>query len=460
MSKIKLTFAGIFCSLLLIIISCNKKSFDSLDENNEVLSGGSQTVFDEGSSAYTHAFANLTASQMQVHEIGDVAFEQTFVSAPAPIHGGLGPLYLNVSCVSCHVNDGRGKTPGLGETAASILFRISQNGTNEHGGPLGVVGFGDQIQSKSIQGTIGEGDVSISYSEQTFTYSDGETYSLRFPTYNIINPYQNIPSGIMLSPRVASPVFGLGLLEAVSENDILALADVNDLNNDGISGKPNYVWNVVEKKPTLGRFGWKANQPNLLQQTAGAYNGDMGITSFIFPQESSYGQIQHDNLNDDVEISDSLLHAVEFYVRTLSVPARRNVTNEDVKKGKQLFAQANCNSCHTETMKTAVNVAFPAMSNQTIHAYTDLLLHDMGNDLADNRPDYLASGNEWRTPPLWGIGLTKKVNGHTQFLHDGRARNLTEAILWHGGESEKSKNDFKKMTKQERENLIKFLESL
>lgn len=460
MSKIKVVFGSILLVLLTILFSCNKKSFETLDENNEILSGGNQTVFDEGSSAFSHAFKNLSASQDLVHEIGDKAFEQTFVTAPAPIHGGLGPLYLNVSCVSCHVNDGRGKTPGLGETSASILYRISTSGNNEHGGPLSVLGFGDQIQSRSIQGTVGEADVTISYAEQTFSYPDGETYSLRFPTYTIINAYQNLPSGIMLSPRVASPVFGLGLLEAISENDILSNADENDANQDGISGKPNFVWNVVEQKATLGRFGWKANQPNLLQQTAGAYNGDMGITSFIFPQESSFGQIQHDNLNDDVEISDSLLHAVEFYVRTLAVPARRNITNENVKKGKQLFMQAKCNACHIESMKTAVNVAFPAISNQTIHAYTDLLLHDMGNDLADNRPDYLANGNEWRTPPLWGIGLTKKVNGHTQFLHDGRARNLTEAILWHGGESENSKNEFKKMSKQERESLIKFLESL
>ncbi len=425
-----------------------------------MLSGGMQTVFDEGSGAYGHMFANLSATLQQVHEVGDRAFEQTFVTAPAPMHGGLGPIYNNVSCVSCHVGDGRGKIPGTGESAASVLFRISQAGSNGHNGPLGITGFGDQIQNRSISSTMKEADVHISYVEQTGQFNDGMTYSLRNPTYLITNTYTSLSSGIMLSPRVAAPVFGLGLLEAVSEHDLLIHADEGDANGDGISGKANYVWNVAEHKTTLGRFGWKANQPSLLQQTAAAYNGDMGITTFLFPKESCEQQVQYDHLNDDVELSDSLLHSVVFYIRSLSVPARRNVTNEKVMRGQQLFLSAGCAACHLPTLQTAVNVAFPALSNQTIHPYTDMLLHDMGDELADNRPDYLATGTEWRTSPLWGIGLTQKVNGHTNFLHDGRARSLMEAILWHGGEGAGSRQKVKAMTVSERESLLSFLSSL
>lgn len=440
--------------------SCTKTSISTFDNNNELLSGGGQTVFDESSKAYTHPFGGMSPTLNQLHEIGDIHFEQNFVSAPAPRNSGLGPLYNNVSCLSCHVNDGRGKVPGTGESAASILFRVSILGKNSHGGPLGVPGYGDQIQHRSIQNVLKEADVTISYAEQSGQFVDGTPYSLRMPTYNLINTYHGVPGLVSISPRVASPVFGLGLLEAVSDQDILALADESDANKDGISGRPNYVWNEVEKRTSLGKFGWKANQPSILQQVAGAYNGDMGITTFVFPTENSFGQIQFDNLEDDVELSDSLLYSVAFYIKTLSVPARRSVTDETVKHGKQLFLQAGCGSCHTPVLKTKVDVTLPAISNQTIRPYTDLLLHDMGAGLADNREDYLASGNEWRTPPLWGIGLTQKVNGHTLFLHDGRARNLMEAILWHGGEATNSKQNIVKMNASDRKALITFLESL
>jgi CxxC motif-containing protein (DUF1111 family) len=448
------------CFLFFATPSCNKLKTPFLDLNEEMLSGGGQTVFDEGSGAYSHAFANMPGYLQTVHEIGDKAFEQTFVAAPAPIHGGLGPLYNNVSCVSCHIGDGRGKVPLANENSTSILFRVSTLGNNNFGEPNELNGYGNQIQHRSINSTIKEGDVVISYTEKEFQFDDGEKYNLRFPTYTIINNYIPVTQTLLLSPRIASPVFGLGLLEAIDEFDILQNVDEFDSNNDGISGKANYVWNISAQQNTLGKFGWKANQPTLLQQVAGAYNGDMGITNFIFSKENSFGQIQYDGLQDDVELSDSLLHAVEFYIRTLAVPARRNIKNLDVAKGKQLFIEASCGKCHVSNFTTKVNVAFSAISNQQIFPYTDLLLHDMGNDLADNRPDFLANGKEWRTPPLWGIGLTETVNGHSNFLHDGRARNLMEAIMWHGGEAEKSKNKVSAMSSAERKALLKFLESL
>ncbi|MBL7764274.1 MAG: c-type cytochrome [Chitinophagaceae bacterium] len=463
--KIKRTYKVcllIAASVAVIHTACKKYDADYAKTNpdSEWLSGGLQTVYDQSSAAFSHAFPVLSENLERVHEIGDVQFEATFVSAPAPVNPGRGPIFNNVSCSSCHIADGRGKVPGSGDTSVLMLFRISIAGENAHGGPNPVPGFGDQIQNRSTLGIAKEADVTIAYTEQAFAFDDGTPYKLRFPAYTVTNTYTAFPGDVMLSPRVAAPVFGLGLLEAVSDADVLAKADENDANADGISGKPNFVWNAVTKTTTLGRFGWKANQPSLLQQVAAAYNGDIGVTTSIFPVESSFGQPQYDNRDDDYELSDSLLHAVEFYVKTLAVPVRRNADNPVVKNGKQLFINAGCASCHIPDMRTSVNVAFPAVSNQLIHPYTDLLLHDMGDDLADNRPDFKATGKEWRTAPLWGIGLTQKVNGHNNFLHDGRARSLLEAIMWHGGEAATAKNKVKAMSADERSSLIKFLESL
>ncbi|HKR07297.1 MAG TPA: di-heme oxidoredictase family protein [Bacteroidia bacterium] len=452
-------------SIIVIFIavaqSCRKPELREEEDYNEWLSGGIQTVFDESAGAFSAMFPMLSGDKSQVHGLGDAQFEATFVSAPAPVRPGLGPVFNNVSCSSCHIADGRGRPPfSAAEQLSSMLIRVSIPGSNEYGGPNPVPGFGGQLQQRATFGTHSEADVQISYNESTYGFADGETYNLREPQYNLINVYIPLPGNFMLSPRVAPPVFGLGLLEAIDEANILKNADEQDANGDGISGKPNYVWDAVKQQTVLGRFGWKANNPNLLQQTAGAYSEDMGITSFIFPKESCDGQMQDDNRNDDVEISDSLLHAVAFYIRTLAVPARRNADDQQVLMGKKLFKQAQCSSCHIPMMKTKADVAFPEISNQAIFPYTDMLLHDMGNDLADNRPDFLATGNEWRTSPLWGIGLTNKINGHNNYLHDGRARSLMEAVMWHGGEAEQSKNAVKNFSKTERDALIKFLESL
>lgn len=441
-------------------IACQKPIAENYDANDEILSGGTQTVFDESSRAFTHGFNNLSPTHARVHEIGDMLFEQTFVTNPAPARGGLGPLYINVSCISCHVNDGRGKVPGLQEDNVSLLYRLSLAGVNAHGGPNPVPGFGDQLQHRAVEGKMPEATVQIQYQEQAILLNGGEIVNLRKPMYTLQQSYMPLPAGVMISPRVAAPVFGLGLLEAISETDILQHADVLDVNGDGISGKPNYVWSVNKQQQVLGRFGWKCNQPDLIQQTASAFNGDMGITNSYFPIENSWGQMQYDGLNDDVEITDSMLHAVAFYVKTLSVPARRKSQDLQVLRGKQIFMDANCQACHVQQYYTATQVAFPALSHQKIYPYTDLLLHDMGEELADGRPDYLATGTEWRTPPLWGIGLTQKVNGHTQFLHDGRARNLLEAIMWHGGEATASKQYVGKLSIQERKDLLVFLQSL
>ncbi|MFN8406609.1 MAG: di-heme oxidoredictase family protein [Sphingobacteriaceae bacterium] len=446
--------------IALVHFACRKFDLNASSPNSDWLSASNQTVFDEGSGAFSHMFNGMPEYLKNVHEIGDQQFEATFVTAPAPHNPGLGPIYNNVSCGSCHISDGRGKIPGPGETAANTLFRISIPGQDEHGGPMPVPGFGTQLQTRGVIGIRPEADVRTSYTETAYSFADGSTYSLRSPQYDIINPYIPIPQ-VLLSARVAPPVFGLGLLEAVSDSDIEGRADPNDLDQDGISGKTNYVWNVVKQKKTLGRFGWKANQPSLLQQVAAAFNGDMGITNYLFPKESSDGQTQYVGpVVYPYELSDSLLHSVEFYTRTLAVPVRRKVNDQLIIQGKQLFISIGCAKCHVPDLKTAVNVAFSPISNLLIHPYTDLLLHDMGDGLADNRPDFDANGREWRTTPLWGIGLTEKVNGHTNFLHDGRARNLMEAILWHGGEAQNAKNKVRNLSKKDRDALISFLESL
>lgn len=453
-------FAIILVSVYFAAESCRKPDELLEEDYNELYSGGSQTVFDEGSGAFSHMFTGMDAVREALHEEGDAAFETPFVTAPAPLHGGLGPVYNNVSCVNCHIADGRGKPPGPNETLQSMLFRISVPGTDPHGGPNPVPGFGGQLQQRAVFGRQPEADVLITYSSSSGFYADGSPYQLRVPNYFLQNAYQPLPSNIMLSPRVAPAVFGLGLLEAIPEATILSYADVSDADGDGISGKPNYVWDAVAGQLTLGRFGWKCGAPNLLQQTAGAYNEDMGVTNYVFNVESSFGQLQFDGLNDESEVADSLLYSVAFYMRTLAVPARRNLNDPQVKKGKALFAAAKCSSCHVPMMRTQVDVTAPERSNQVIFPYTDLLLHDMGAGLADNRPDFDASGQEWRTPALWGIGLTQAVNGHHYFLHDGRAESLEEAILWHGGEGENSKNAFVAMSAADRAALIAFLQSL
>lgn len=265
---------------------------------------------------------------------------------------------------------------------------------------------------------------------------------------------------ILISPRLAPPVFGLGLLDAIPVSSIVSNSDIKDANSDGISGKPNYVWDPEKQAIVLGRFGLKANTASLRTQVAAAYNHDVGITSSIFPYESVFGQTQMDNLLDDAELTDEILDAATFYVRTLQVPARRNTKDAEVKKGEQIFMEASCENCHKQTMYTQVDVSFPYLSNQRIHPYTDLLLHDMGEGLADKRPDFDADGNEWRTKPLWGLGLIEKVNFPGYYLHDGRARTILEAIMWHGGEAQSSVNYVKQLSKSDRNALMKFLKSL
>lgn len=450
----------VFAIVSITIPSCRKAEDWDENEYDERLSGGSQTVFSEGGGAFSQAFPTLSGIRLEFHELGDKHFEASFVAAPAPFFQGLGNIYNSNACVNCHIGDGRGKPIFKDEALTSMLFRVSIPGHGDYGSPHGAPGFGGQLQDKAVFGQMPEAGVTVNWQESAHYFNDGDSILLRHPEWNFINPYIPIPANWMYSARMAPPVHGLGLLEQVAEQTLLNFADENDLNGDGISGKPNYVWDEKEKKMMMGRFGWKCEAATLNQQVAGAYNEDMGITSSIFKTESSFGQLQYDGKVDEPEVSDSIFNAVVFYVKTLAVPARRKVTDAVVQKGKEIFNAANCSGCHIQTLKTKTDVSFPEASNQRIQPYTDLLLHDMGEGLSDNRPAYSATGNEWRTPPLWGIGLTQLVNGHNFYLHDGRARGLMEAVMWHGGEAQNSVNYVKQLTKADREALLTFLKSL
>jgi CxxC motif-containing protein (DUF1111 family) len=441
---------------------CNKAGVFPANEYDDRLSGGSFTTLDASTRAFSQSIAGLSARQQVVHNIGDGTFDQVFVAAPAPHFGGLGPIFNNIACVNCHRNDGGG-FPTMGTSNSGMLMRISIPGVDEHGGPVVAPGFGLQIQDQCLLGTVPEASTAISYSDLPVTYPDGSTVTLRQPAYAVQNPYIALPADFLTSPRLAPRLIGMGLLENIPESTILSFVDAGDQNGDGITGKANYVWDSHTSKMELGRFGVKANTSTLLMQVATAYQQDMGVTSYAQPQESSYGQSQMSLIgaNDPSrELVDSLLNYVVFYVQTLAVPARRDVTDSVNVRGAALFIEVNCSGCHRTTMYTGVNLGIN-LSSERIHPYTDLLLHDMGPGLADGRPDFLASGSEWRTAPLWGIGMLQKTNGGTgYYLHDGRARTIEEAILWHDGEAAKSKGRFMQLSQVDRQALLQFLGSL
>lgn len=456
-------------SIILFSLGCKKDdSGDDLltSEKGEELLGGQTTVFLTSTSAFALPAPGLDNTEELLFGVGNSFFNQSWVGSPASTtaRDGLGPTFNARSCSSCHFKDGRGRAPESGEGNHGYLIRLSIPGADPHGGPLPDPNYGGQLQDAALQSVPIEGGFTITYEEIEGEFADGEKYSLRKPIVSINSlSYGAFAPGIMTSPRVAPQMIGLGLLDAIPEETILSNADPDDADGDGISGKANYVWDVEAQKLALGRFGWKANQPNVFQQSAGAFNGDMGITTSMFPVENCTS-VQDDCNNSPnggtPEIDDDDMQKVAIYSSSLAVPARRNWKDQQVLKGKKIFRSIGCNKCHTEKVETGEHSYLDALSYQTIRPYTDLLLHDMGDGLADNRPDYLADGNEWKTPPLWGIGLFQTVNGHTNYLHDGRARNLMEAVLWHGGEAEEQKNKVKELSKSDREALIAFLKDL
>jgi CxxC motif-containing protein (DUF1111 family) len=430
------------------------------------LTGGETTVFDQSSNSFGLPATNLPLEDHPRFFAGNAFFNTNWVAPSSEVNGrdGLGPLFNVRSCSACHFKDGRGEPPQGNEVPNGWLLRISIPGTNEHGGPKEEPVYGNQISVRALPDVQPEAGIGIKYTTVTDQYPDNTVYQLLDPTYRLTDwAYGEPHSDLLVSPRVASVVFGLGLLDAVSQVEILSREDEEDGDGDGISGRPNWVWSHSLQKKELGRFGWKANKATLIDQTAGAFVGDIGITSNLFLSEN---HTDAQDLTDPFpsggtpEIKERDLEDVVFYLQTLAVPAARIEKRSAFQEGKELFNQLQCSVCHVSNMKTSDDYPVPALAGQTIRPYTDLLLHDMGEALADNRPDYEATGKEWRTPPLWGIGLIPKVNKHSRLLHDGRARNIEEAILWHGGEAEASKLSFMKLDAQQRALVIKFVESL
>ena len=444
-------------------------------EPGEALSAGSATVQKADQNAFSLPSANLAPSRRLDFSVGNSFFRNPWVSAPATTtaRDGLGPLFNTNACQNCHIKDGRGHPPAPdASTATSMLVRLSipSDGSPAHAALLshqGVVPepvYGGQLQDMSNPGHAPEARVRVSYSSVPVRFADGTQVELRQPRLEISRlAYGELHPQTQLSARIAPQMIGLGLLEAIPEDAILANADPDDRNGDGIRGVANQVWDRAQQRTVLGRFGWKAGQPSLNQQNADAFANDMGLTSAANPQDncsSAQADCRAAVNGGELEVSDTIMASVLFYTRNLAVPARRGVNDLQVRRGKQLFTQAGCDQCHTPSFTTATDAAEPELANQLIRPYSDLLLHDMGEGLADGRSEFQANGRQWRTAPLWGIGLTQAVNGHTQFLHDGRARNLLEAILWHGGEAQTAKNQVLEFDAEQRQALLAFLNSL
>ncbi|HEV8647504.1 MAG TPA: di-heme oxidoredictase family protein, partial [Burkholderiales bacterium] len=426
--------------------------------------------------AYSEPAPVLNNKQRQLFMAGRSVFHRQWASVNS-LNGdwGLGPTFIADRCSACHVNVGRGSPPASrNEQLLSMLVRISIPGEDEHGGPKPHPHYGDQLQNRSLDGrnvdlayagaaVPPEADLYLDWEERAESFADGESAVLRKPRLRIekLN-FGSLGAEILTSVRIAQPMVGMGLLEAVPEGTLLALARRQKAL--GFDGRPNYVWDAVNSCMALGRFGWKANQPSLKQQTASAALGDMGVASPLFPEQNCppVQEICARHLPGNVpEIIGHEIETVEIWLRGLAVPARRNMADPEVRRGEKLFAEAKCAVCHVPEMKTADRFTpMPQLANQTFRAYTDLLLHDMGEELADGRPDFKAGPRDWRTPPLWGLGLSQTVSGSTAMLHDGRARNVTEAILWHGGEGEVSREAYRNMSKADREALMRFVEAI
>jgi len=396
----KTIFLGIIILLIGGMVAC-EKIIPKAPGNDKILDG---------------PVDGLTPEQNAIFLRGDIAFNDEVFTAQT----GLGPLFVATSCGSCHAGDGKGHP-------FTMLTRFGQ--TDSTGNKFLSLG-GPQLQHRAI------------------------------PGYQ----FETIPAGATSSRFMPPANTGLGFLDAVSDATLLSLADPNDTNGDGISGKPNWIpspsyiiyrpGTVERNGKYIGRFGKKAAVYDLMQQTANAYNQDMGVTS-TYEHYDTYTRQE-----TDPEVSNNTVLDVIFYLRTLKAPIQRNQTDPDVIAGKQVFLNISCGKCHTPQLQSGPS-SIAAISNKAFFPYTDLLLHDMGTGLDDGYTEGTASTAEWRTPALWGLGLSKNSQGGRYFLlHDGRARSIEEAILLHGGEANQSKNSFQQLNTTDKAHLLKFLESL
>ncbi|MDG1478743.1 MAG: di-heme oxidoredictase family protein [Myxococcota bacterium] len=417
-----------------------------------------------GSNSFIMPMPGLSAAHEQQFYSGNSYFNQSWVEAPASTDArdGLGPFFNARSCSTCHFKDGRAApTDDSVVPFSGLLLRLSVSGPD---GPVPDPIYGGQLQDIASPGLTPELTPRVTWQERTGSYPDGTPYALLVPAYHLDAPAHGpLSTDLMISPRLPPQVIGLGLLEAIPASDLAALADPDDADGDGISGRIPWGVDPVSGEVVHRRMGWKADSAGVVAQVAGALAADMGLTSTLRPLDdctSGQPECLAEPAGGEPEVSDTIFERLVTYTRSVAVPARRNWDDPDVLAGRSLFSEVQCDGCHVADFTTSAFAPLPELSDQHIWPYSDLLLHDMGPDLADDRPVGAASGREWRTRPLWGIGLLEVVNGHTRLMHDGRADGVAEAILWHGGEAAASRDRFMALSAGERAQLVAFVEDL
>ncbi|MCF2906775.1 hypothetical protein L1285_00280 [Pseudoalteromonas sp. DL2-H2.2] len=460
--------ASLAIILTLPVLANNVPAFS----NAELKPGGDGTLRKVPKRTFMHPVSNESLTAQMEFWIGFSFFRDPWVAAPAITsdRDGLGPLYNARSCKACHSDGGRGAMPKSGEIASrALLFRFLQDDGNVD--PR----YGGQLQPFSVRLSHhklnkeprGEAQVRVDYEFIQGSYADGGSYTLRKPIYTLLNPAFGDPdTKSHLSARYTPAIYGMGLLDAIDKQDLLVQEDPHDKDNDGISARYNKVKNVRNDELEIGRFGFKGLHPTLEQQIAGAFVNDIGITNPLFPEETcllhQQACLQAASVEPDdmLDLPQKLLDPTTYMSQTVAVAPARNLNSKRAQNGRTLFYQLKCNGCHTPFYVTSQDYPVKALAGQKIWPYTDLALHDMGPGLADKGRENLAHGREWRTPPLWGLGLQKRVQGTQAYLHDGRAETIEQAILWHGGEAKPHKLQFTKLTKDERQALIFFLKQI
>ena len=464
-------------SFLALLATCiqtghsNEQQKQGLNDSGGILSSPIS-----GELSFTLPYQGLSKKLGKRFIKGHEQFDEIWVLAPAPGVWGLGPTFNEANCLGCHPNNSRAQPAKEGaEIEKGNVIKFGYRNTNGDVIPSHPW-YGDQLQNRAAENRVPiEGNAIVTYETINFEYPDATVVTLKKPIITLKNlNFGDLDESTLVSMRVAPQVIGLGLLEWVPDEDLLEIAERQK--EEGLSGRPNYVIDLETERVVIGRFGWKAAQPNLKQQTAVAFHSDIGATTFFFP-EKNCPEVQIDckelpsaakcggqggctGNNFRPEVLPSRLKNITTYLQTLNIPKRRITDSEEVLAGEALFHESGCASCHASTLITGQNAILKELTNMAFHPYTDLLLHDMGEQLSDHRPEGSANGQEWRTPPLWGIGLMNEISGGLALLHDGRATTIEEAILWHGGEALSSRQKFADLIKPERDRVIKFINSL
>lgn len=497
-ARLVCVLALISCSTLLSACSeqtpTNNKISAPAFQKSEWLPGGTTTVTPITSIRFDSPANNLSIDEKVTFHSGKALAQQPWIKAPTitDSRDGLGPIYNARTCMACHVNGGKGDVPSSNKQQLfSTLVRLSikSNDSDKHKALLQTAGviphpmYGDQLQTqstslshqlrhvpsaKSLKHDVApEAYAFLNWQEKSVSYPDGSEIKLRKPSVNLQSlGYGKIENNTQIALRTAPSINGMGLIELIPQAQINKLTDEHDKNQDGISGKLNYVWNIETKKTEPGRFGLKANKPTLTMTVAGAFANDLGISNPLFKaqpctdKQTDCQNSPNGNDKDGHELNGKQLALTVDFNRNLAPVKARNLEDTNIQQGRSLFYETGCQNCHNPSFTTAQSKSFPHLAQQTIWPYSDFLLHDLGPELSDQRPDFNASAQEWRTPPLWGIGLQAKVNGSRALLHDGRANSVEEAILWHGGEAQKAKQSFMQLNKDQRNLLIQFVNAI